>query len=71
MNNMIAKEKFDQKVAKFQNENFNIRDKWKLTKKETGQDKFQTPQMIFENGINHTSPKKMASTLNRQLKKKK
>ena len=63
---MIGRERFLRKVKKFQNDEVNLNQKWKLIKKETGQLKFSTPQVIKEKSVHHTGNKAIADALNRQ-----
>ena len=66
VNRMISLEKFQSKVKKIQEDDHKISDKWKKMKAETGQDSFQSPQLIIENHNHHTSHKEIAGSLNRQ-----
>ena len=70
VNNQIAKEKFDKKVRSFQGEDKNLGDKWRVMKKESGQSKFTSPQMIIEGDKIITKHSQMAATLNRQYLQK-
>ena len=58
------------KVKLFQNADINLNQKWKLLKKETGQLKFTTPQVIIESSLHHTGQEAIAGALNRQYVRK-
>ena len=65
-NRIIATEKYKRKVASLQHEDDNMTDKWKKIKKETGQGKITSPQIIIENTQHHTGHSEIANALNRQ-----
>ena len=67
---MIACKKYCRKVKKIQNEETNLNQKWKIIKKETGQFKFSTPQVIIEKSTHHTGQEAIAGALNRQYVQK-
>ena len=57
MNWFIAKERFQRKQSKFNNENMSSKDMWKAAKEETGQINFKTPKLIFEKDVCYTQKK--------------
>ena len=66
VNQMICKERYVQKSKLYSEENTTPKEKWQAIKKDTGQKKHETPEIIIEGGIHHTHPQKMAQALNRQ-----
>ena len=66
VNREISKEKYINTTARFQADGVSVNDKWKILKKETGQSKQSTPQIIIENGRQCTTQLEIASALNRQ-----
>ena len=65
-NKKIYKERFDNKVKNFQKEGTTIKEKWNQAKKETGQKKMTTPNLIIEGQKHNTTPKEIAESMNRQ-----
>ena len=66
-NKIISTENYKNKVKNFQKEGMSIKQKWQTIKEETGQSKFETPQVIIEGETQFSSPLQMAKSLNRQF----
>ena len=71
INKQIGQERYIRKSNKFNDEKTTPKEKWNNVKKETGQNKFENPELILEGGNHHTHPKKIAKALNRQYLQKK
>ena len=66
VNQKIAKEKFDRKVAIFQEQGQSSNSIWKKIKNETSQNKYTNPQSITEGKTTFTKHHQIAESLNRQ-----
>ena len=65
-NNLIGRERFQDKRDKFHKEDTKPKDKWNMIKEETGQKEHTTPKLIVEGEAHHTSPQQIANAMNRQ-----
>ena len=65
-NRKICKEKFEEKQKQLQKEGTTTKEKWNTLKKETGQKKITTPNLIIEGQKHYTAPREIAETMNRQ-----
>ena len=63
---MIGIERHKRKKEKLSDENTTPKEKWKKLQTETGQKKFENPDIIIDEGKQITNPKKIAEALNRQ-----
>ena len=66
VNRAISYEKWKRTSSSLQEEKGSASSCWKKAKKLTGQSKFNSPQLIIEGKLHHTSPGNIASALNRQ-----
>ena len=60
---MISREKNLRKKTILQSEGGNLNDRWKTLKKETGQSKFTSPQVIVEKTTHYTKQSDMANSV--------